>query len=212
MPTTLLTGSASGIGAATRKALEAAGHRVIGVDLHQADICGDLSQASGRQAVLQQALQLCNGVLDGLVLCAGLGPQVQPPSKAVSVNFFGVTELLDGLLPALQKGQHAAAVVVSSVASAQLGWAHNPLAAALQAGDEAQAGQIVDGAGDKGGRLKKCRHRRGAPASHHLGASGYPAQHRGPRRGRDTAAASRSARRTLRPGHQKLRRATGSAC
>lgn len=153
MPTTLLTGSASGIGAATRKALETAGHRVIGVDLHQADICGDLSHASGRQAVLQQALQLCNGVLDGLVLCAGLGPQVQPPSKAVSVNFFGVTELLDGLLPALQKGQHAAAVVVSSVASAQLGWAQNPLAAALQAGDEAQAGQIVDGAGDKGGQL-----------------------------------------------------------
>ena len=83
MSTTLLTGSASGIGAATRKALEAAGHRVIGVDLQQADICADLSHASGRQAVLKQALQLCNGVLDGLVLCAGLGPQVQQNSKEV---------------------------------------------------------------------------------------------------------------------------------
>lgn len=44
-------------------------------------------------------------------------------------------------------------MVVSSVASSQLPWERNPLAAALQAGDEAQAGQIVDGAGDKGGQL-----------------------------------------------------------
>ncbi|WP_367065490.1 SDR family oxidoreductase [Oryzisolibacter sp. LB2S] len=153
MPTTLLTGSASGIGAATQAALQAAGHHVIGVDLRNADICGDLSSAAGRQSVLQQALEKTGGVLDGLVLCAGLGPQVQPASRAVSVNYFGVVDLLDGLLPALQKGQSPAAVVVSSVASAQLSWDRNPLAAALAAGDEAQAGQIVDGAGDKGGQL-----------------------------------------------------------
>lgn len=153
MPTTLLTGSASGIGAASKAALEAAGHRVIGVDLRQADICGDLSTPAGRQSVLQQALAQCNGVLDGLVLCAGLGAQVQPADKIVSVNFFGVVDLLDGLLPALQKGQHPAAVVVSSVASAHLTWDRNPLAAALDSADEAQAGQIVNGAGDKGGNL-----------------------------------------------------------
>ena len=153
MPTTLLTGSASGIGAATQAALQAAGHHVIGVDLRNADICGDLSSAAGRQAVLQQVLEKTGGVLDGLVLCAGLGPQVQPASKAISVNYFGVVDLLDGLLPALQKGQQPAAVVVSSVASSQLPWDRNPLATALQAGDEAQAGQIVDGAGDKGGQL-----------------------------------------------------------
>ncbi|WP_404302890.1 SDR family oxidoreductase [Alicycliphilus denitrificans] len=153
MPTTLLTGSASGIGAATQAALQAAGHRVIGVDLRNADICGDLSSSAGRQAVLQQVLAQTGGVLDGLVLCAGLGPQVQPASKAVSVNYFGVVDLLDGLLPALEKGRQPAAVVVSSVASAQLPWERNPLAAALQAGDEVQAGQIVDGAGDKGGQL-----------------------------------------------------------
>ncbi|MBS0508497.1 MAG: SDR family oxidoreductase [Proteobacteria bacterium] len=153
MPTTLLTGSASGIGAATKAALEAQGHRVIGVDLRNADICGDLSTAAGRQAVVQAALEQTQGRLDGLVLCAGLGAQVQPASKAVSVNYFGVVDLLDGLLPALQKGQQPAAVVVSSVASAQLAWDKNPLAAALAAGDEAQAGAIVDGAGERGGNL-----------------------------------------------------------
>jgi NAD(P)-dependent dehydrogenase (short-subunit alcohol dehydrogenase family) len=50
MPTTVITGSASGIGAASRKALEAAGHRVIGVDLRpadtQSDIQADLSTAA----------------------------------------------------------------------------------------------------------------------------------------------------------------------
>lgn len=153
MPTTLLTGSASGIGAATKAALEAQGHRVIGVDLRNADICGDLSTAAGRQAVIAAALEQTQGRLDGLVLCAGLGAQVQPASKAVSVNYFGVVDLLDGLLPALGKGQQPAAVVVSSVASSQLPWDKNPLAAALAAGDEAQAGSIVDGAGERGGNL-----------------------------------------------------------
>ena len=69
------------------------------------------------------------------------------------MNYFGAVELLDGLLPALQKGQQPAAVVVSSVASAHLTWDRNPLAATLEAGDEVQAGAIVDGAGEKGGNL-----------------------------------------------------------
>ena len=115
MPTTLVTGSASGIGAATVDALKAAGHTVIGVDLRNADITGDLSTAAGRQAVIAQALERSGGTLDGLVLCAGLGAQVQPASLIASVNYFGAVELLDGLLPALQKGQNPAAVVISSM-------------------------------------------------------------------------------------------------
>ena len=114
MPLTLVTGSASGIGAATRTALQAASHTVIGVDLRNADIIGDLSTAEGRQAVIAQALARCGGQLDGLVLCAGLGGQTQPASLVTSVNYFGAVELLDGLFPALQKGQNPAAVVISS--------------------------------------------------------------------------------------------------
>lgn len=153
MPTTLITGSASGIGAAAAKALQAAGHTVIGVDLRNADITGDLSSAQGRQAIVAQALARCGGQLDGLVLCAGLGAQVQPASLVTSVNYFGAVELLDALLPALQKGQNPAAVVISSVASAMLPWEKNPLAAACEAGDEAQVSAIVMGAGPQGGNL-----------------------------------------------------------
>ncbi len=157
LPRTLITGSASGIGAATRQALQAAGHDVIGVDLHsgdnEADIEADLSTAAGRRAAIDAALARCGGTLDGLVLCAGLGAQVSPASKIVSVNYFGVVDLLDALLPALRNGAQPAAVVISSVASSQLAWDRNPLAAMLEAGDEAGAGAIANAAGDKAGHL-----------------------------------------------------------
>ena len=153
MPLTLVTGSASGIGAATVEALRAAGHTVITADLRNADINADLSTAEGRQSVLAQALERCGGTLDGLVLCAGLGAQVQPASLITSVNYFGAVELLDGLLPALQKGSNPSAVVISSVASAMLPWEQNPLAAGCEAGDEAAVSAIVTGAGDAGGNL-----------------------------------------------------------
>ncbi len=153
MSTTLVTGSASGIGAATAQALKSAGHRVIGVDLRGGDITGDLSSAAGRALVIKEALALCGGKLDALVLCAGLGAQVNPASLTVSVNYFGAIDLLDALLPALEKGQNPSAVLISSVASTQLPWGKNPLAAALEAGDEAQAQAIVMGAGPAGGHL-----------------------------------------------------------
>ena len=153
MPCTLITGSASGIGAAARQALLAAGHTVIGVDLRNADITGDLSSAEGRKAIITEALARCGGVLDGLVLCAGLGPQTKPLSLVASVNYFGAVELLDALLPALQKGVSPAAVVISSVASAHLPWEKNPLAAACEAGDEAMVNAIIAGAGEHGGNL-----------------------------------------------------------
>ena len=59
----------------------------------------------------------------------------------------------DGLLPALQRGSKPSAVVISSVASAQLPWERNPLAQALSAGDEAMAQAVVHGAGEQGGNL-----------------------------------------------------------
>ncbi|MGH8830513.1 MAG: SDR family NAD(P)-dependent oxidoreductase, partial [Polaromonas sp.] len=153
MPCTLITGSASGIGAATREALQAAGHSVIGVDLRNADISGDLSTADGRQQIIAEALARCGGKLDGLVLCAGLGPQTHPVTLVASVNYFGAVELLDALLPALRLGQNPAAVVISSVASAHLPWDKNPLAAACEAGDEAKVNAIIEAAGAQGGNL-----------------------------------------------------------
>lgn len=153
MRTIAITGSGSGIGAATAAALQAAGHHVIGIDIRNADLSADLATHEGRTQAVAAVLERCGGVLDGLVLCAGLGPQVESAATIVSVNYFGAVELLDGLLPALSKGRNPAAVVISSVASAHLNWDKNPLAAALEAGDEAAVAAIVDGAGEKRGQF-----------------------------------------------------------
>ncbi|MCU1717576.1 SDR family oxidoreductase [Pseudomonas sp. 5P_3.1_Bac2] len=153
MLTTVVSGSASGIGAAVVQALRAAGQRVIGIDLRDAEVIADLSSAEGRRLALQAVQAQLDGRLEGLVLCAGLGPQVRPESLIVSINYFAALELLDGLLPLLQKGDSSAAVVISSTAATSLEWADNPLAGALVAGDEAAAGERVMAAGAQGGYL-----------------------------------------------------------
>jgi 3alpha-hydroxysteroid 3-dehydrogenase len=148
-----ITGAGSGIGAATASALRAAGHRVLGVDIRNAEIEADLSTTDGRAAAVAAVMSRSAGVLDGLVLCAGLGAQVEPPSKILAVNYYGVVDLLDGLREALSRGSAPSAVVVSSVASMQLSFEKNPLGAALEARDEAQLAQVLAGAGDRVGQL-----------------------------------------------------------
>lgn len=153
MPITAISGARSGIGAATAAALQAAGHQIIGIDRSDVSVNADLSTPQGRAQAVASVLERCDGVLDGLVLCAGLGPQADPATRIAAVNYFGAVDLLDGLLPALAKGRDPAAVVVSSVASAHLAWDRNPLAAALEAGDEAALAGILEAVGDKRGRL-----------------------------------------------------------
>ena len=52
----LVTGCASGIGAALRLRLEKQGDRVIGVDLRGAEVEADLSTFAGRQRAVEEAL------------------------------------------------------------------------------------------------------------------------------------------------------------
>lgn len=114
MRTVVVTGSASGLGAAIRRQLEADGARVVGVDLEGQEIEADLSTAAGRSAAMNEVLELTNRSIDGLVVCAGLGPHVEPVSRLVSVNYFGAVEVLDGLRPALAAGVAPSAVAISS--------------------------------------------------------------------------------------------------
>ena len=57
--TTVITGSASGIGAATRKRLEDEGHGVIGIDIRNAEVIADLSTQEGRQTAVRAVLEKC---------------------------------------------------------------------------------------------------------------------------------------------------------
>ncbi len=113
MATICVTGSASGIGAATRARLESGGHRVIGVDLRDADIVGDLSKKPDRARIVAEVSAACGGVLDGLVPCAGVSTPA-PNELVVRVNYFGTLEVVNGLRPCLEKGTDAAVVMISS--------------------------------------------------------------------------------------------------
>lgn len=138
MSVTVVTGSASGIGAAVCEQLKQAGHRVIGIDRQNADIVADLSTAAGRKAAVDGALQACGGTLDGLVCCAGLGPTAPSCSVVVAVNYFGMTELVEGLEAALAQGSKSAVTLIGSVASVHPGQ-DKAMVDAMLAGDEAGA-------------------------------------------------------------------------
>jgi len=137
-----VTGSASGIGAAIRARLETGNAKVIGVDLRDAEVIADLSRPDGRAAAVAEVRAACHGRLDGLVVCAGVGPHVEPWSTIVSVNYFGAQALLAGLREALAAGDTPAAVAVSSN-SAVLPGADTPLVAACLADEEDEARRLA---------------------------------------------------------------------
>lgn len=107
-----VSGSASGIGAATARLLRELGDTVVGIDLKDADVCSDLSTAQGREQAVAGVLEATAGVLDAVVLSAGLSG-VDP--RLVSVNFFGVTALMEGFKDALARSDQPRAAFVSSV-------------------------------------------------------------------------------------------------
>ena len=116
MGTYAISGSASGMGAATRRRLKAGGHRVIGVDLRDAEVVADLGTAEGRGEAVAAVIKAADGVLDGAVTAAGLGPPVAGELIA-RVNYFGSVALLEGLRPALAASGGAQVVQFGSNSS-----------------------------------------------------------------------------------------------
>ncbi|WP_298040942.1 SDR family oxidoreductase [uncultured Microbacterium sp.] len=137
--TYVVTGSASGIGATTAQLLRDRGARVIGIDLRNAEVEADLSMPQGRIDAAAKAIDIAGGTIDAVIACAGISA---PIAKTISVNYFGVTELLENLRPALAKSDAPRAAVVSSMASLQQNSAE--MVEAALAGDEATALQIAE--------------------------------------------------------------------
>lgn len=132
--TYVITGSASGIGKATAELLTERGQRVIGVDVHDADVIADLSTPEGRTALVEQVRERSGGAIDAIIANAGLATATP---ATVAVNYFGALATLEGLRPLLAGSDAPRAVVTVSMAS--LFPPDDPLLAQLAAGDEAAA-------------------------------------------------------------------------
>lgn len=137
-----VTGAASGIGAAIVNKLKSQGHDVVGIDLRNADINVDLSQAAGRAAAFEGILKAAPNGLDGFVPCAGVGPQTNPISLVPKINYFGTVALVEALKENLivKRG----AVVLISSNSATMQSYDEAYVQALLNNDEAAAVQIIE--------------------------------------------------------------------
>jgi NAD(P)-dependent dehydrogenase (short-subunit alcohol dehydrogenase family) len=143
--TYVITGAASGIGAATSVLLKERGAKVIGVDIHDSDINADLSTPAGRKGAVNSIIKLSGGSIDGIIPCAGLMRSIV---QTVSVNFFGVTEILTELLPILKNSSAPRVAITSSMASLL---PNSPeLVNAMLVGDEADALAIAQELIDQG--------------------------------------------------------------
>ncbi|AWL41727.1 MULTISPECIES: SDR family oxidoreductase [unclassified Streptomyces] len=139
MGTYVVTGSASGMGAASADRLRAAGHRVIGVDLRDADVIADLGTEAGRRHAVEEVLRLTDGTLDGVAAVAGVGPNMRDASAVVSINYHGPVALLEGLRPALERSGAGRAVVISSNSASTVPLTDDVLLSLLLDGEESAA-------------------------------------------------------------------------
>ncbi len=142
MGTYVVTGSASGLGAATAARLTADGHRVIGIDRHRAEVEADLGTSEGRAHAIGESLTRSGGRLEGVVSCAGLAP-FDEPTAVTRVNYFGAIAMLDGLRDALEAGDRPSAVGIATIGIVFDEIMIPEYLAACHAGDEERAVQII---------------------------------------------------------------------
>ena len=110
--TFVITGSASGIGKATAARLQDKGGKVIGVDLHDAEIIADLGTQAGRAAMIAQVKTMAPDGIDGVLAGAGIS-DASRPADTIAINYFGAKETLEGLRPQL-RGPRPRAVTICS--------------------------------------------------------------------------------------------------
>ena len=131
--TYVVSGAASGIGAATTTMLRDEGHRVVTVDLHDADVTANLSTAAGRASAVAGVQDLAD-VVHGVVPAAGLGGFTGVDSAlVVSVNFFGAVGLVRGLRTQLAAAGGASVVLLASNSITGMpGWTASVASACLR--------------------------------------------------------------------------------
>lgn len=140
-----ITGSASGIGAAFRRRLEEHGARVVGIDLHDAEVIADLATVEGRALAVASVAAMTGGVLDAVVSCAGIAA-TEP--VVVRVNYFGAVAVVAGLRPLLARATTPSALIVTSASVVHP--VDDALVEACLAGDEEAACRLPGATGGLG--------------------------------------------------------------
>jgi len=141
MSTYVVTGGASGIGAAISRQFLNEGHNVLVVDIQRADITADLSTAAGRSAAAAAIMDTTGGDLAGLVACAGVGSHTSERRLITAVNYFGAVQLVTVLCPLLEKNRAPVLLVSSNSAPMATDPAYVD---ALLSGDETTATALAD--------------------------------------------------------------------
>jgi NAD(P)-dependent dehydrogenase (short-subunit alcohol dehydrogenase family) len=113
--TYVVTGSASGIGAAVKSSLERRGDRVVGVDRHAAEITLDLSDPAQRDALLDRVRDLGVRVVDGVLPAAGLSARQADAEKVLAVNYFGAVGTVTRLRTLLAVSPAPRVCMISSI-------------------------------------------------------------------------------------------------
>jgi len=108
--TYVVTGSASGIGAATAALIQSRGGKVIGCDLENAEVEVDLSTSDGRASLVEQVKG--RSPIDAVLAIAGGDRR-----GVIETNYFGAVGTLVGLRPMLAESGSPRAVAISSTAS-----------------------------------------------------------------------------------------------
>jgi NAD(P)-dependent dehydrogenase (short-subunit alcohol dehydrogenase family) len=141
MGTYVISGGASGIGAAIKQQLQSEGHTVLTVDIQEADIVANLATAEGRNDAISAIREATQDGLTGLVACAGVGSHVPDRALITAVNYYGAVELVEGLRE--QLAENSASVLFISSNSAPM--ETNPAyVQALLSDDESSASAIAE--------------------------------------------------------------------
>jgi len=113
MGTYVLTGGATGIGAEIKGQLRDQGHHVVVIDLKDGDYLADLGDPLARQAVISTVATEVP-TIDGVITCAGVASQFPDTAKILAINYFGTTEVIDGLAANVVPGGRIIAISSNS--------------------------------------------------------------------------------------------------
>jgi NAD(P)-dependent dehydrogenase (short-subunit alcohol dehydrogenase family) len=147
-PRFVVTGAASGIGAATLAALKAAGRRSLAIDRNPMPGEDFLACDLADESSIAACFEAIDGPVDGVAHVAGIAGTAEA-AQVLKVNYLGARRFIETLSPKIAEG--GSVVVVSSLAARRCLWDAPRLRAMLAFSDWREALAALDVADLDGG-------------------------------------------------------------